>query len=780
MLGLALSMGTSGVLLHRDSDRAVAAEPQVSEFALAAASQSSAPSFTHHTVREGQTLWMIAQEHTVDVYALASLNELQPDALLQVGMVLKVPVEGSQAGITQPVNPQRLEAERPPIDSGEARAALDQEARDGLQQFEQADAGLKLEQDQSLQQLQQKSQELDASLSQFQMNGTSVASAPSSSAVDSTKVAKAPTAAATSTKPEAGEAGEATVAYRQSEERLTSLQPLAVGSETSEVSELESVEETARVNPTAPSSAPAESTVRANEVEDVEDTETAVSSQSTLTTENAVTVPSLASPQPTVSVDQPLTMGLETTSNTEESMPSTLPQLEINQPMLPIPMPEIDQEASIHSDNSDRVAANPAIQSAPRSISPTLRDTISYEIQPGDTLSAIARSHGITRAELAAANGIGNQNVIWAGATLVIPQPTGAAVPATVPASDSVAIAPEPARTLLPNSDADNQTSLPSVVPTTDAEPSDAPSVLNSTAADRGAESDVVVETAALQPEAQSADAEPRFYAERLLEEMRQMRSQRQAQQATTADAGTAEPIMSETAVEEVTATDDTQVAAAPRLPRDTNVYTNPAAAEPAEDPVKTDFEQRSQPQEVPTARNDGDSEEAQLMAAAPVGSEQYAPLSRPAPGQMVSPELPTLPNAEEFLPDNFSNGHIWPAQGVLTSGYGWRWGRMHRGIDIAAPIGTPVLASASGVVVRSGWNSGGYGNLVEIRHADGTHTRYAHNNRLLVQVGDRVRQGQQIAEMGSTGYSTGPHVHFELHPPNQGAVNPMAYLPAR
>jgi murein DD-endopeptidase MepM/ murein hydrolase activator NlpD len=93
------------------------------------------------------------------------------------------------------------------------------------------------------------------------------------------------------------------------------------------------------------------------------------------------------------------------------------------------------------------------------------------------------------------------------------------------------------------------------------------------------------------------------------------------------------------------------------------------------------------------------------------------------------------------------------------TSGYGWRWGRMHRGIDIAGPVGTPIMAAASGVVVRSGWNSGGYGNLVDIRHADGSMTRYAHNSRLLVREGQQVRQGQQIAEMGSTGFSTGPHV---------------------
>ena len=151
---------------------------------------------------------------------------------------------------------------------------------------------------------------------------------------------------------------------------------------------------------------------------------------------------------------------------------------------------------------------------------------------------------------------------------------------------------------------------------------------------------------------------------------------------------------------------------------------------------------------------------------------------------QQVSPELPPLAPVDNYLPQPNSTsapplkGYIWPTKGVLTSRYGWRWGRMHKGIDIAAPIGTPVLAAAPGFVLRAGWNYGGYGNLVDIQHADGSVTRYAHNKRLLVQLGQPVEQGQQISEMGSTGYSTGPHLHFEVHPVGKGAVNPIAYLP--
>ncbi len=152
---------------------------------------------------------------------------------------------------------------------------------------------------------------------------------------------------------------------------------------------------------------------------------------------------------------------------------------------------------------------------------------------------------------------------------------------------------------------------------------------------------------------------------------------------------------------------------------------------------------------------------------------------------QQVTPELPPLAPVDNYLPRPNGNsssfkGYIWPAKGVLSSRYGWRWGRMHRGIDIAAPVGTPIFAAAEGVVVKSGWNKGGYGNLVDIQHADGTVTRYAHNYRLLVQPGQQVEQGQQISLMGSTGRSTGPHLHFEVRPSGKGAVNPIALLPKK
>jgi len=119
--------------------------------------------------------------------------------------------------------------------------------------------------------------------------------------------------------------------------------------------------------------------------------------------------------------------------------------------------------------------------------------------------------------------------------------------------------------------------------------------------------------------------------------------------------------------------------------------------------------------------------------------------------------------------------GFVWPVHGVITSGFGWRWGRMHEGVDLAISTGTPVVAAKAGVVIVAGW-MGGYGNLVVVDHGGGVATAYGHNTSVTVGVGQQVEQGQLIAYSGSTGHSTGPHVHFEVRI-NGGAVDPMGYL---
>ena len=128
-----------------------------------------------------------------------------------------------------------------------------------------------------------------------------------------------------------------------------------------------------------------------------------------------------------------------------------------------------------------------------------------------------------------------------------------------------------------------------------------------------------------------------------------------------------------------------------------------------------------------------------------------------------------------------FDTRWSWPTlSGFITSGYGWRWGRMHNGVDISDHVGTPVLAAADGKVKRASWHYNGYGYLVELTHPDGSLTRYAHNSRLLVKPGQHVRRGQVISEIGCTGICTGPHLHFEIHPTGRGAADPLALLPRR
>lgn len=122
------------------------------------------------------------------------------------------------------------------------------------------------------------------------------------------------------------------------------------------------------------------------------------------------------------------------------------------------------------------------------------------------------------------------------------------------------------------------------------------------------------------------------------------------------------------------------------------------------------------------------------------------------------------------------ASGLIWPVRGKVTSEYGPRWGRMHAGIDIAAPSGTPIRAAKGGTVVFSGVMNG-YGNVVIVDHGGGFATLYAHQSRRAVADGASVGQGDVIGYVGSTGHSTGPHLHFETRV-DGSPRNPRRYLP--
>lgn len=121
----------------------------------------------------------------------------------------------------------------------------------------------------------------------------------------------------------------------------------------------------------------------------------------------------------------------------------------------------------------------------------------------------------------------------------------------------------------------------------------------------------------------------------------------------------------------------------------------------------------------------------------------------------------------------------VKPTQGTLTSGFGMRWGTTHYGVDIANRIGTPIVAVADGTVVESGPASG-FGLWVRIQHADGSVSVYGHVDTFSVHEGQKVKAGEQIARMGNRGYSTGPHLHFEIWDATGKKMNPASWLAAR
>jgi murein DD-endopeptidase MepM/ murein hydrolase activator NlpD len=146
--------------------------------------------------------------------------------------------------------------------------------------------------------------------------------------------------------------------------------------------------------------------------------------------------------------------------------------------------------------------------------------------------------------------------------------------------------------------------------------------------------------------------------------------------------------------------------------------------------------------------------------------SEALAARIRAAQAQSSASSAPVTPGGGQLT---------WPVSGPVTSGFGSRWGRMHEGIDIAVGVGTPVHAAAAGTVIYAGWMEG-YGNLVAIDHGNGLSTAYGHNSTLACSVGQTVSAGQVVAYSGSTGHSTGPHVHFEVRV-GGSPVDPLGYL---
>jgi len=395
----------------------------------------------------------------------------------------------------------------------------------------------------------------------------------------------------------------------------------------------------------------------------------------------------------------------------------------------------------------------------------TVTTPITYEVKPGDTLNAIASTYGISVSELVRINNLSNPNQLHINEKLMIPvvkeQQAPIAQSIVVPSVSTPTVAITPMRVPTVSVVASNTPLAPVSIPV--------PVIANGMGGDTPIPTAVTETQVSQQPKAtkdtglQSLEAE----IERLRQKYRDQ------------EAGLPEPVVPEVSTPLVrTRKSYPQVAAVP-IPVPKPIQGSNYNTQPVQSIYNVNWS-ASEPVNPAFIPN-------QVVPRSGIRNSDSLGRLR---GTTVSPQLPPLAAVDRYLPRpvdpatpspfTSSVAYIWPAKGVLTSGYGMRWGRMHRGIDIANSIGTPVYASAAGVIERAGWNNGGYGNVVDIRHYDGSLTRYAHNSRILVRVGQHIEQGQQIAAMGSTGFSTGPHSHFEIHPPGKGAVNPIAFLPNR
>ncbi|NKY53169.1 M23 family metallopeptidase [Nocardia vermiculata] len=197
--------------------------------------------------------------------------------------------------------------------------------------------------------------------------------------------------------------------------------------------------------------------------------------------------------------------------------------------------------------------------------------------------------------------------------------------------------------------------------------------------------------------------------------------------------------------------------------------------------PLQVQAEQETSKRYLKAIDNGERLREAQVVAAAQQSTLDRAKAE--AAAAVSGAPQPWLPGRPEAIPGGVFPGGIapgiggfaLPAVGAFTSGYGSRWGTFHRGIDIAAPIGSPIYAVADGVVIDAG-PAQGFGLWVRIRHNDGSISVYGHMYDFSVSVGERVHAGQQIARIGNRGDSTGPHLHFEVLVSGQH-IDPQPWL---
>lgn len=483
----------------------------------------------------------------------------------------------------------------------------------------------------------------------------------------------------------------------------------------------------------------------------------------------------------------------------ESVYPNIVPQSQASGlefiPVVPEPQNPASEAAAIPETQVDKVVEPDMSQAVVIPAQESEEISRIHRVNPGETVDTIAKNYGVDQGELVKANRLNDPNLINVDQTLKVPiekvespnQPTLTVIPNSdvtseaeyqpVPSAELVIGQTELTvpNVVLPQPQADETTTIPLSVPFK-PQPSESKELV-----EKDINPSVVPELSPVAPQAANPTESP--YVERLRAEINLLREKSRIQKADTQEQFV--PVNATTEIQKsIVPSLLNEPANSQATPSQLNISARTRAVNPEFSPSR--YTESLKPSNVSvkvpaepvneTSMASVAAEEAQVVATAPIGAQGYEQGIQP---RMVSPDLPPLAPADTYLPKGVNfDGYIWPAKGAMTSGYGWRWGRMHRGIDIAGPIGTPIVAAAPGTVSYAGWNDGGYGNLVEITHEDGSTTLYAHNDRVLVREGQFVDQGQQVAEMGSTGFSTGPHLHFEVHPKNQGAVDPVAVLP--
>lgn len=751
MIGLAISMGAAGLLLPQQGDEALAVEPVATEPNLPNFTAPSSPNVAtplepavvavstptevkpeapksleeasspvvQHQVREGETLWELSNSYQVQPEAIAASNNIQASAVLPVGQTLKIPTVN---GI--------------------------------VHQVKAGDTVEKLSESYGVAPTQLQASAATSAENQLQ-TGESV-TVPGN--VNDLLKARQDTAL-NSLKEQRNRLNDSLAELRSEESSNLSQQETGANKVASTIQKATPV--------TLPSTVTIE--------ESVTETSKPVTVVASPQLASSPTVPKAArSPQSSVVITVP-TPEIASTPFTTPQIAKT-PQSSV---IITVPTPEVAStiapKVAVTPNSKLEPITSLEATAKPPAPQPVVIPTLTsieanlYQVKPGDTIEAIARRNGLSVSELIKANGLNNPNLLSVNQQLKIPQTSVASNArepvASVPgiSSKAVSVATVPQRSVVtppqPNPTASEKVS-PIVPPLPQSQKTRQNPVLAQSTRDENtqASSRAAVDTQKSQP----TQSNP--YIDRLRSDILKLREDVEQQETTQAAAPRSIVVP---AVKTPTASSS----------NDTSV---PIRIDPQFNPKRANENLSAELQRRQQQLNQGpikiDVPPPALVASAPVPAGSYNPSLRPQIGQPVEPEIPGL------SPDSptQTNTYIWPAKGVLTSGYGWRWGRMHRGIDIAAPVGTPVVASAPGVIVTAGWNSGGYGNLVEIQHPDGSLTLYAHNNRILVRRGQEVTQGQQIAEMGSTGRSTGPHTHFEVHPTGKGAVNPIAFLPRK